>query len=197
MIPALWGCAGFPKEDQFIFRDAVNTAIEHIIQEDYASAQHVLENQGELYRKDIGYETLLAIAQAGNNDIKTADKTFRGLITRFENHANVIFTVRDRLKPLFASEAYVKLKKRLYAFAELPLFGNPDLYAVDGFLGLAEQDFSRAYQSFKKVLPRHKDKQQKYENLMDDLRQYSERSEDMVSASGYKYLRDLFREPQN
>jgi len=196
-IAALAGCAGMPEEDQLIFHDAVNRAIDDITREEYWSAQRILEQQGQLYKKDIGYATLLAIAQAGNNEINAAETNFRDLIKRFENHATVIFTVRDRLRPLFPTEAYAKLKKRLRAFAAMPLIGNPDLYAVDGFLGLAEQDFKRAYESFQCVLPRYEHKREKYADLMESLRQYSENSEDLVSEAGYQMLRDLFRKPQN
>lgn len=160
----------------------------------HADALDWLEPHKSTYDQDIGYCTLRAIAQAGAHDLTASEKSFRELVKRFEEHPEVIFTVRDRLRHLFNSSEYCRMKQRLRSFAGFPLFGNPDLYAVDGFLCLAEHNFEQARDSFGKILPKHQEKKAKYAAIMEYLRVCSRTMGDMISAQGYEHVKTLFED---
>jgi len=174
--------------------ELVNESTHCIAEGRHADALEWLEPHKDTYEQDIGYCTLLAIAQAGTRDLKKSDKSFRELVKRFEEHPEVIFTVRDRLRPLYGTPEYAKMKKQLRGFAAFPLFGNPNLYAVDGFLCLAEHNFEQARDSFEKILADHQEKKAKYAKIMEYLRICSNTMGDMISAQGYEHVKTLFED---
>lgn len=170
----------------------VDEAIKHFSKEDFAAAQALLEQHLEYYGRDAGYRSLLAAVRACNGELDAARQTFEYLITVFENSPEIIIPVRDYLRPLFQTKTYQARKETLLLFARL----HNDLYAVYGFLCLAERDFDNAYKAFNQALQNHPDKKDKYFALMERLELFHQNAFDTVGKEGYARIKKLFETQQ-
>jgi tetratricopeptide (TPR) repeat protein len=177
-----------------LLETVVDEAITHLTKKEYGKAEALLEGYENYYRPDVGYHSLLGIAQAAGKNYGKAKDTFESLIVRFEHHPTIIFTVRDRIRPLFETESYKDLKKTLldYATQKLPV-DLTDLYAVFGFLCLAEQKYNEAAQAFRRILPKHAHKKEKYREIMQRLVRHSEEGADIISKNGYELVSEVFK----
>ncbi len=166
------------------------TAIDQFLHEDYRGAEHTLMPARMMYDGDVGYIALLSIALSANRHYSHAEHFFRKLIDRFEKQPLVITTIRDRIRPLFGTKPYNELKPKLQLAARI----FPDLYAVIGFLELAEQNYGVARQAFEQALPRHPEKKRHYDALFGQLARYAHEAQDTVAEDGYKHIQELFKD---
>ena len=167
----------------------VQNAIQQISREESKAAESDLERQYKWHKDDIGYCAVLGIAQAANGQYSKADTTFRALIDAFESKPETIITIRDRIRPLFGTEAYRNLRKELRTTAAF----MSDLYAVDGFLSLSEYDFDNAPKAFVRVIPTYRDKISLYKTLMDRLAGHFHNARDTVARDGYQKMSLFFQ----
>ena len=167
----------------------VSKALKNISDKKYAAAESDLEKQYKWHKDDIGYCAVLGIAQASNKQYSKADKTFCSLIDAFENKPETIITIRDRIRPLFETEAYPTLHRQLRTSAAF----MSNLYVVDGFLSLAEYKFDNAIEAFAQIIPKYPEKISLYKTLMDRLAAHFHNSRNTVARDGYQKMSQFFQ----
>lgn len=167
-----------------------DTAIAQFTARDYAGAEQTLMPARIAYDGDAGYIALLSVTLAANKHYDNGETYFRKLIDRFEKQPLIITTIRHRMSPLFGTNAYEALKPQLRFGARL----YPNLYAVIGFLELAEERYATARQAFELLLPRYPLKKEKYKELFNQLVRYANAAEDTIAAEGYKQVGALFED---
>lgn len=95
---------------------------------------------------------------------------------------------------MFSTPAYDDARKKIREYARIPFCR--DLYAVDGFLSLAEHKFGEAKTAFAQLLPAYSYKVPKYEGLMHALAERSALMRDRIAENGYRELEQFFRAAQ-
>lgn len=198
-LTALNTCTGMfgdiPKHEPTPLEQLVRETTEHLSRGEFAEAEKKLDYDYDHYYDDAGYCAFRCIAQAGNRNYDKSNTSFRSLLNLFESSPEIVVTVRDRLRPIFPSEAYKETKNKLKRFAKLTFpVDLTDLWVVDGFLSLAEYKFDEAITAFKNVLPKYNNKLQKYKKAMDTLVAYSKRARDKIAEKGYRQVADFFQE---
>jgi hypothetical protein len=191
---ALYACRGFHEHVPDHFEIVVQRSIDHLLKKEFDVAEQELEKNKDPYYKDMGYFALYGFAQACNGSLKKAEDTFRKLIDFFEADPTMIFTVRDRLRPLFPrlkeENVYTVKRKELRSAAVL----LHDLSAVDAFLSLAELKPIEAQQAFERILPKYKYKCSLYQNMMDKLAKDSKTRGDMLAEHCYSQMKAFFED---
>ncbi len=172
----------------------VKKSVELIAADKCKEAQDELAPEYENAKDDIGYCVLLSVAYAGSNNLSKSETLFRSAVNDFENSPETIITVRDRFRPLFGTESYNKTRERLRSLAPMTWPANlNDLWAVDGFLSLAEQKFDEAKQAFDRIIIKYAAKLPAYMTLMYKLAIDAKKRKDLIAEKGYKEMFDYFR----